>query len=70
MNMAGKTISYLLTVEEVAARLRVKPSWVYTHADELGVLRPGKYLRFSWERILECLVNGNSPLGSQPNDQE
>ncbi len=38
----------LLTVQEIAARLRVKPSWVYTHADSLGAYRLGKYVRFSW----------------------
>ncbi len=41
----------LLTVEEVAARLKLKPSWVYSHADDLGVFRLGKYLRF--ESVLE-----------------
>ncbi len=45
----------LLTVDEVAIRLRVKRSWVYGHADALGVFRLGKYLRFSWRRVLEHL---------------
>jgi hypothetical protein len=44
-----------LTVSEVAARLRVRSSWVYEHADDLGVYRLGKYLRFSWSRVLERL---------------
>lgn len=48
----------LLTVEEVAGRLRVKPSWVYSHADELGAYRLGKYLRFSWERVLDRMEQG------------
>jgi len=48
----------LMTVEEVASKLRVKRSWVYTHADELGVYHAGKYLRFSWSRVLECLERG------------
>jgi hypothetical protein len=39
----------LLTVEEVVARLSLKPSWVYTHADQLGAYRLGKYLRFGWD---------------------
>ena len=60
----------LLTVEEIAARLRVKNSWVYSHADELGAFRLGKYLRFSWERVVEHLERGHLPLGSQPNDQD
>jgi excisionase family DNA binding protein len=44
-----------LTVSEVATRLRVKNSWVYQHADDLGAYRLGKYLRFSWDRVLERL---------------
>jgi hypothetical protein len=38
----------LLTPEELAQRLKVKRSWVYMHANELGVMRLGKYLRFAW----------------------
>ncbi len=49
------TSSELLTVGELAARLKVQPSWVYGHADDLGVYRLGKYLRFSWERVLSHL---------------
>ena len=48
----------LLTVAEVAARLRVKSSWVYEHADDLRVLRVGKYLRFRWALVLERLEQG------------
>lgn len=44
-----------LTVGEVADRLRVKTSWVYSHADELGAYRLGKYLRFCWSRVIERL---------------
>jgi hypothetical protein len=43
----------LLTVAELAQRLRVAPSWVYGHADLLGAYRLGKYLRFTWSRVLE-----------------
>ena len=46
---------HLLTVEEVAVRLCVSRNWVYSHASELGVYRLGKYLRFSWPRVLERL---------------
>jgi hypothetical protein len=56
--------SELLKVEDIAARLRVKVSWVYSHAEELGAFRLGKYLRFSWDRVLERLEK----LGQQPND--
>ena len=53
----------ILTVEEIATRLKVKTSWVYTHADALGAYKLGKYLRFSWDRVLERLET----LGSKPN---
>jgi excisionase family DNA binding protein len=46
---------HFLTVEEVAARLGVSRNWVYTHANELGVCRLGKYLRFSSTRVLARL---------------
>ncbi len=53
----------LMTVEEVAARLKVKTSWVYSHADDLGAYRLGKYLRFSWDRVLDRFEK----FGSKPN---
>jgi hypothetical protein len=34
-------VNDILTVEELAARLRLKPSWVYTHADTLGAIASG-----------------------------
>jgi len=43
----------ILTVSEVADRLRLAPSWVYAHADSLGAYRFGKYLRFSWRVVLQ-----------------
>jgi predicted DNA-binding transcriptional regulator AlpA len=57
----------LLTVVEVADLLRVKASWVYDHADDLGAFRLGKYVRFSLPRLMERLESTES-LGSQPND--
>jgi hypothetical protein len=50
--------SDLLTVNELADWLRVNQSWVYVHADELGVYRLGKYLRFALPRVLERLEAG------------
>ena len=44
-----------LTVQEVASRLGVSRNWVYNHAETLGAYHLGKYLRFSWSRVLECL---------------
>ena len=61
-------VNTLLTVPEIALRLQVKPSWVYANADRLGGFRLGKYLRFSWPRVLKRLEEGASPLGSQTND--
>ena len=58
----------LLTVEEVATRLKLKVSWVYGHAEDLGVYHLGKYLRFSWPRVLECLDRGCGSLGRSHND--
>ena len=63
------TADPLLVVDELAARLRVKRSWVYDHADELGAYRLGKYVRFSWARVIERLerVTGSPSVGRQPN---
>jgi excisionase family DNA binding protein len=61
----------LLSVEELAEKLGVKPSWVYRHADDLGAYRLGKYLRFSWERVVEHLGNQSgkrNQLGPRPNN--
>lgn len=50
-----RTDEQLLTVEEVATRLSVTRNWVYNHADAIGGYRLGKYLRFSWPRVLDRL---------------
>jgi hypothetical protein len=71
VQMQANTTDEILTVFEVAQRLRVASSWVYGHADLLGAYRLGKYLRFSWKRVLERLEAGEvaeRALGSQPND--
>jgi excisionase family DNA binding protein len=54
----------LLTPDELAERLRVKRSWVYGHADELGAYRLGKYLRFSLSRVLNILERGTDGTAS------
>jgi hypothetical protein len=51
----------LLTPQELAQRLQVTPSWVYRNAHKLGVYHLGKYLRFSWARVLEALESVNLP---------
>ncbi len=50
-----RTDDQLLTVDQVATRLSVSRNWVYNHADAIGGYRLGKYLRFSWPRVLERL---------------
>jgi hypothetical protein len=52
----------ILTVAEVARRLRVASSWVYSHADFLGAYRLEKYLRFSWKRVTERLERHSDGL--------
>ena len=45
----------LLRVADLAKRLQVPRSWVYSHSEDLGAYKLGKYLRFDWERVLERL---------------
>ena len=50
----------MITVIELANRLRVPASWVYSRTRETGpgtipCLRVGKYLRFKEEQVLEWL---------------
>jgi hypothetical protein len=50
----------ILTPQELAARLKVRTTWVYEHLrarDEnpLPVIRVGKYLRFSWVNVCAWL---------------
>lgn len=40
-------VAEILTVPEVAVRLRVPPSWVYTNAAALGGSKVGRYVRFT-----------------------
>ena len=57
-----------MTVGEIAATLRVKRSWVYTHADQLGAYRIGKYLRFYLPRVLQCLDRMSGAPDQLSND--
>jgi hypothetical protein len=61
--MKNITTADMLTVQELALLLRVKASWVYGHADDLGAYRLGKYLRFSWARVTERLERSQVGLG-------
>ena len=62
-----QTTKILLDVSELAARLGLRPSWVYAHAGELGAYRLGKYLRFDWQRVTERLERFGT-LGQAPSD--
>ena len=46
----------LLTVDEVAQILRVPKSWVYSHLDQLPVVRLGRYIRFRRSDIEDFLA--------------
>ena len=43
----GEKVTEILTVPEVAVRLRVASSWVYTNAAALGGSKVGRYVRFT-----------------------
>ncbi len=52
--------SDILTPKELAARLKVKPGWIYEQMrpackNPPPVLRVGRFLRFSWTAICEWL---------------
>lgn len=59
----------LLSAAQVATRLCVQRSWVYDHAEELGVVRlgdgPRPRLRFDPEVIAELTVRRRTPGGSR-----
>ncbi len=58
--VAGGTTDGLLTAAQVAARFNVDRSWVYAHAEELGVVRlgsgPRPRLRFDGTVVAQRLV--------------
>ncbi len=62
---ARRTQPELLTAEEAAQLLRVRPAWVYAHARELGGLRLlGE--RGPWRFSRRQLLDGVSEPASQP----
>ncbi len=53
----------LLTIDELAALLRVPRSWIYdktrvSKVNGFPVIRVGKYLRFEPEKVMEWLNKG------------
>lgn len=63
--------SQILTLDELAARLKISKRWVYEKSrrrclDPLPVIRIGRYLRFNWLDVSEWLrqhSNAIAPSG-------
>lgn len=58
------TLDELMTLEELAQRLKVRKSWVYARTREKGPgsmprLKAGKYLRFQERAVVEWLRDRN-----------
>lgn len=54
----------LLTIDELAEKLKVPKSWLYTRTRETGPeamprLKIGKYLRFEWGKVMEWIHRQN-----------
>ena len=60
----------LLTARQVAARFSVERSWVYAHADELGVIRlghgPRPRMRFDPAVVAQHLLARPAPRAAAP----
>lgn len=65
MSTSKSNVNYLLTVDELAAALRVKKSWVYgaTHYGKIPVIKVGKYSRYVLPHVLEALGNQFNTTG-------
>jgi len=65
MGQHSLTLQELLTLEELAERLKVRKSWVYARTRETGPgslprLKAGKYLRFEERAVVEWLRHRNA----------
>lgn len=53
----------LLTIKEMAARLKVPPSWLYSRTrikeSDFPVIRVGKYCRFEVEAVMSWIEKQN-----------
>ena len=70
----GRSGDALLTAQQVAARFNVDRSWVYAHADELGVVRlgdgPRPRLRFDAAVVAQrLLAHPGRVLAATPSTQ-
>jgi len=59
------TLDELLTLEELAERLKVRKSWVYARTRETGAgclprIKCGKYLRFEEKAVTQWLRERNA----------
>lgn len=65
--MEKPTSDPLLTVEEIAAYLKVKKSWIYEQVGKRAIpcKRIGKYLRFRISEVDLAIVNGTGSLKTQ-----
>lgn len=64
--------SQILTLDELATRLKVSKRWVYEKSrrrclDPLPVIRVGRYLRFNWLDVSEWLRQHTNPTA--PSDR-
>jgi hypothetical protein len=67
--------SDIITPDELAARLKVKPGWIYeqmrpARKNPLPVLKCGRFLRFSWAAVCnwlkgEFVVEGSRAKGKR-----
>lgn len=64
VSVSGGASTEILTPQQVAQRLQVKPSWVYEQTrnrstvrnpDPLPYIKMGLYLRFDWRDVLAWL---------------
>ncbi len=53
----------LLNVDDVAALLRVPPSWVYEHKHSIPHVKLGKYLRFRLSEVEAWLADLSAKNG-------
>lgn len=55
----------LLTIEEMAQRLKVPPSWLYSRTriktGDFPVIRVGKYCRFNFSDVMSWIERQNPP---------
>jgi hypothetical protein len=70
----GRTAGDLIDAKEVAARLAVRPEWVYAHARELGALRlddgPRARLRFDPALVRQALTRMGEEERPPPDEAQ